>query len=79
MCLSVPSQIVSIDEQAIAVVEALGVRREVSLALLDEAVQPGDYVLIHVGFAMHKIDQHDALASLALYREMIEQMESDAT
>lgn len=74
MCLSVPSKVVEIHAGEMATVDTMGVQRQVSLALMPEAVQLGDYVLIHVGFAMNKIDEADAMESLSLYQEMIASM-----
>ena len=67
MCLSIPSKVLSIDENNFAIVETLGVKRGVSLDLIGEPVAVGEYILIHVGFAMSKIDTEQALASLELY------------
>jgi hydrogenase expression/formation protein HypC len=53
----------------------MGVERHASLDLIDQEVKIGDYVLIHIGFAMNKIDEEDALESLKVYREIIEKME----
>ena len=53
----------------------MGVERSASLDLIDQDVVVGDYVLIHIGFAMNKIDEDDALESLKVYREIIEKME----
>lgn len=78
MCLSIPSQITQIDELNIATVDTMGVLRQVCLDLMNEPVSIGDYVLIHVGFAMTKMDEADALASLALYQQMIDLMDSDS-
>ena len=75
MCLSIPSKIESIDENNIATVDTMGVKRKVSLDLIDEPVEVGDFVLIHVGFAMNKIDKERALDSLELYKEIVEKME----
>ena len=61
MCLSIPSKVISIDENNFAIVETLGVKRGVSLDLIADPVSVGDYVLIHVGFAMEKIDTKYAL------------------
>ena len=55
----------------------MGIRRHVSLDLMGNEVKVGDYVLIHVGFAMSKIDEEDALESLKVYREIVERMEED--
>lgn len=78
MCLSIPSKVKSIDENNYAIVETLGVERGVSLDLISEKVNVGDYVLIHVGFAMEKIDTAYALESLKAYEE-IAQMMKDGT
>jgi hydrogenase expression/formation protein HypC len=76
MCLSIPSKIKSIDtEMNICVVDTMGVERSASLDLIDQDVVVGDYVLIHIGFAMNKIDEVDALESLKVYREIIDKME----
>ena len=62
MCLAIPGKIVELDPQNahLAVVDVVGVRRKVDLGLLDEPLVPGDWVLIHVGFAMSKISAADA-------------------
>lgn len=77
MCLSIPSKIIKIDENNIATVDTMGIQREVSLDLMAEEVHLGDYILIHVGFAMNKIDKAEALASLEVYQEMVDQMEEE--
>jgi hydrogenase expression/formation protein HypC len=76
MCLSIPSKVVEIDDQNIATVETLGVRRKVSLDLINDPVDIGEYVLIHVGFAMGKISEADALESIKIYEEIAAKMES---
>lgn len=63
MCLGIPGQIVEIvdDANSIAKVDVSGVKRNVSVALVrPEGIAPGDWVLIHVGFAMSKIDEEEA-------------------
>jgi hydrogenase expression/formation protein HypC len=78
MCLSIPSKITHInDENNIATVDTMGITREASLDLIDQPVRVGDYVLIHIGFAMNKIDEDDALDSLNSYQEIIEVMEEE--
>lgn len=77
MCLSIPSKIISIDANNFATVETLGVRRGVSLDLISEKLNPGDFVLIHVGFAMQKIDTEYALESLKVYEEIAKNIEDD--
>lgn len=77
MCLSIPSKVVSIDGDHVATVDTMGVTRQVSLDLMAEPVAIGDYVLIHVGYAMSRIDEEDALESLKLYRKILELMDAD--
>ncbi len=63
MCLGIPGQIIDIvdDANSIAKVDVSGVRRNVSVALVrPDGIEPGDWVLIHVGFAMSKIDENEA-------------------
>jgi hydrogenase expression/formation protein HypC len=69
MCVGVPSKIVKIDE-SMAIIEVLGAQREVSLLLLDEEVQVGDYVIVHAGFAIKKIQEEDAHENLELMKTM---------
>ncbi|BEK37309.1 HypC/HybG/HupF family hydrogenase formation chaperone [Campylobacter coli] len=76
MCLSIPSEILEIDELNNALVQTLGVKRKVNLDLIDESLQKGDYVLIHVGVAMEKIDKEAALESIKTYQEIVEKMNS---
>lgn len=73
MCLGIPGQVLElIDETGqIAKVDVSGVRRNVHVGLVaPEGIGPGDWVLIHVGFAISKIDEAEALATIALLREM---------
>jgi len=70
MCLAIPSKVLSIDENNMAEVDTLGVKRKVSLDLVPEEVNIGDYVLIHVGYAMGKIDEKEALESLEIYKQL---------
>ncbi len=77
MCLSIPSEVIEIDENNTATVDTMGIKRKVSLDLIAETVNIGDYILVHVGFAMSKIDKEDALESLKIYRKMIEIMETE--
>ncbi|WP_107829752.1 HypC/HybG/HupF family hydrogenase formation chaperone [Campylobacter concisus] len=76
MCLSIPSKVIEIDENNVATVETLGVTRKVSLDLISEEVQVGEYVLIHVGYAMQKIDTQFALESLEVYQKIAEDMDA---
>lgn len=76
MCLSIPSKILEIDELNSAIVETLGIKRRVSLDLISEPLKVGDYVLIHVGFAMEKIDTQAAQESLKIYADIAEKMQN---
>ncbi|ROO84658.1 hydrogenase expression/formation protein HypC [Actinocorallia herbida] len=69
MCLGIPGEIVEMlpDRADLALVEVAGVRRPISVGLLGpDGVGPGDWVLVHVGFAMSKIDEAEAAATLQL-------------
>jgi hydrogenase expression/formation protein HypC len=75
MCLAIPVQVVSVDAAAETAVVALGpVKKEVSIALLDN-VEPGEFVLVHVGFALHKVSAEEAERTLAMIREASEAAE----
>jgi len=70
MCLAIPAQITSIDETADAATVALGgVSKQVSLALVDDA-HVGDYVLVHVGYALNKISPEEAQRTVRLIAEV---------
>ncbi|WP_029523027.1 HypC/HybG/HupF family hydrogenase formation chaperone [Persephonella sp. KM09-Lau-8] len=77
MCLSIPSKIVEILPDNYAIVDTMGVKRKVSLDLMSEPVEVGDYVLIHVGYAMTKMSEEDALESLKVYEEIIKHIEEE--
>ena len=70
MCVGVPMQVVSIDNNGSAVTEMDGVRREASLMLLSDEVKVGDFVIVHAGFAISRLDEEDARETLALMREV---------
>jgi len=71
MCLAVPGQIIEIvdEDNRLAKVDVAGVQRNVNIGLLD-AVGPGEWVLIHVGFAISQVDEDEAIAT----RRLLEQM-----
>ena len=75
MCLAIPAKIVKIESHA-ATIDVDGVRREASLMLLED-LEIGDYVIVHAGFAIHKINADDALESLKLIRETASSMFGD--
>ena len=78
MCLAIPGRVVQIvdDENRLAKVDVSGVLRNVNIGLLD-GVADGDWVLIHVGFAMSKVDEDEAQATLALLQQMGEAYEQE--
>lgn len=69
MCLGVPMQVVSIGEGDI-IAEIDGVRKEASLMLLADEVKVGDFVIVHAGFAISKLDEEDAQETLKMMREV---------
>ncbi len=75
MCLAIPGQVIEMVDEAnrLAKVDVAGVRRNVNIGLLDEdgtGAAPGDWVLIHVGFAISKVDEEEAEATLKLLEGM---------
>ena len=79
MCLSIPSQVVEVrPEEGSCIVDTMGVKREASLLMMQEGeIAPGDYVLLHVGFVMEKIDTQYALESIETYKEILEAMDAE--
>jgi hydrogenase expression/formation protein HypC len=69
MCLAIPAQLVELRDADTGVVELSGVRKEVSLALVD-GVDVGDYVIVHVGYALQKLDPEEAEKTLRLFAEL---------
>ena len=72
MCLAIPAQVVEIlpGELSRAIVDVVGVRRQIDTGLLEEPASPGDWVLVHVGFAMSRIDEAEAAATLRVLTEL---------
>jgi hydrogenase expression/formation protein HypC len=66
MCLGIPGEVVQIltDRPDLAMVDVSGVKRAINIGLLDETPAPGEWILIHVGFALSKIDESEARATL---------------
>ena len=69
MCLALPARIVELRENELGIVDLGGVRKEISLALVED-VQVGDYVIVHVGYALSKLDTEEAEATLRLFAEL---------
>jgi hydrogenase expression/formation protein HypC len=76
MCLGVPGRIVAVNG-SIATVDFWGVQRQVRLDVVDEPVQPGDYILNHVGFAIRRIPSTEIAATLELYEELLKHAEAE--
>ncbi|MFZ2103719.1 MAG: HypC/HybG/HupF family hydrogenase formation chaperone [Oricola sp.] len=83
MCLAIPAKVTALETGDMAVVALEGVRKRISVALLDD-VAVGDYVLIHVGYALHKLSEEEAqrtlelMAEAGILKEEIEEMQGDA-
>lgn len=71
MCLAVPAEVVELLENETALIEIGGVHKMVSVMLLD-GVEVGDYVLVHAGFAIEKVDREEAERTLAVLKEAAE-------
>ncbi len=79
MCLSIPSKVIKIDkENNSATVDTMGVSRDASLDLMEaNSIEIGDYVLLHIGFIMNKIDKEDALLSLKTFEDILKTMDDE--
>lgn len=71
MCLAIPARVVSLIEGDQAEIDVGGTRNRVSLALVED-VEPGDYVIVHTGFAIARLDVEEAEKTLALFAEIAE-------
>lgn len=71
MCLAIPGQILELRSEGLAKVDFGGVRRSINVMFTPEA-EPGDWVLVHVGFALAQVDEEQAKATLDLLGEAIE-------
>lgn len=82
MCLAIPGRVIEVVDAGnrLALVDVAGVRRTVNIGLLDadgQSAEPGDWVLIHVGFALSLVDEEEAAATLALLQGMGEDYERE--
>lgn len=77
MCLAIPARVVELRDGARAVIDLGGLRKEVSTALV-EPVQVDDYVIIHVGYAIGKVDPDEALRTIAMFNELANMTENEA-
>lgn len=71
MCLGIPAKIIEIND-SFAKAEIGDIIRDISLDIVDEKVGVGDYVIVHAGFAIHKIDEEEAKKSLELFEELMD-------
>lgn len=69
MCLAIPAYIEQLTDGNRAIVNISGIRKEISLELVDDVV-PGDFVVVHVGFALQKLDPIEAQHTLAIFAEL---------
>jgi hydrogenase expression/formation protein HypC len=76
MCLGVPGRVVDVNG-TMATVDFWGVRKHIRLEVIDEPVQPGDYILNHVGYAIRRIPPGEVDATLALYEELLRAAERE--
>ncbi|AGH82396.1 hydrogenase assembly chaperone HypC/HupF [Psychromonas sp. CNPT3] len=78
MCLCIPSKICAFhDDESLVTVDTLGVQRQISIHLISEKLAIGDYLLIHVGFAISKLNNEEAQESLIEYKSMLENMSAE--
>ena len=70
MCLALPAQITQILDNDRAIINLGGITKEISIAFLDKVVE-GDYVIIHVGYALTRLDEHEAQKTLSLFAQML--------
>ena len=73
MCLAIPALVVELMENDMAMIDVGGVRKAISLALV-EGVCVGDYVIVHVGYALNRLDPEEAAKTLALFAEIYEEL-----
>jgi hydrogenase expression/formation protein HypC len=70
MCLGVPGRVLTV-EGDMATADFFGIRRQVRLDVVDQPVEPGDYILNHVGFAIRRIPEEEIAETLALYEQLL--------
>jgi hydrogenase expression/formation protein HypC len=76
MCLGVPGRVIEVCGNE-AIVDFFGVSRRVRLELVDQPVEPGDYILNHVGYAIRRIPEDDIEGTLRMYEELLREAEAD--
>jgi hydrogenase expression/formation protein HypC len=76
MCLGIPAKVIQIEESKIGKVEYLGTKIKTNLTLLED-VQVGDWVIVHAGFAISKLNEEEAKETFSLLREMVDKQEAE--
>ena len=74
MCIAVPSRIIAIDD-LMATIDVQGAQRRISLMLLPEPAEVGDYVLVHAGYAIQRLDPEAGVETLSLFNEILAKTE----
>ena len=72
MCLAIPAKVCEILDNNKIIVDVTGIKREADTTLLNEELEVGDYVLVHTGFVISKLDKEQALEDLKLWDEILE-------
>ncbi len=78
MCLAYPYKIVEIKDKWTAIAEINGVKKEIALHLLPEQVKEGNWVLVHVGFAIQKLSKEEAEESIKIWDEILKQLDGES-
>ncbi|NOR53591.1 MAG: HypC/HybG/HupF family hydrogenase formation chaperone [Candidatus Aminicenantes bacterium] len=76
MCLGIPAKVIQIEESKIGKVEYLGTKIKTNLTLLED-VQIGDWVIVHAGFAISKLNEEEAQETFSLLREIVDKQEAE--
>ena len=74
MCLGIPSKVIKVEGQN-AVVDVYGAQRDISLLVMDEEVKLGDYVIVHAGFAIKKVQEDEAKETLGYFNQYLEALD----
>lgn len=77
MCLAIPAKVVELLGEDHAIIDIGGMQKEISLGLVED-VRAGDYVIVHVGYALARLDEEEAARTLALFAEMDALQEREA-
>jgi hydrogenase expression/formation protein HypC len=76
MCLAIPSKIISIEDSR-ATIDVYGAQRDISLMLLEDEVKIGDYVIVHAGFAIQKLQEDDAKQTIGYFNEYLSALKAE--